>query len=82
MFLIGLHVLGNKEISICSVATSQKRKCRYKKSIVEATCKGFVGVRPRTELALKEAVARIGPIAVSIYANLSSFKHFKGGTRE
>jgi len=52
--------------------------CRYKSSTVGATCTDYVDV-PRSESALKEAVAKIGPISVAINAGQSSFHNYRSG---
>ncbi|XP_023221639.1 cathepsin L-like [Centruroides sculpturatus] len=48
-------------------------KCRFKRSSIGATCTGYVDVKSGDEEALKQAVATIGPISVSIDASADSF---------
>jgi len=47
---------------------SKERPCRFNRRTVGANTRGYVFPR-RTENALKEAVATIGPISVLIYVN-------------
>ncbi|XP_023218488.1 cathepsin L1-like [Centruroides sculpturatus] len=54
-------------------------KCRFKRSSIGATCTGYVDVKSGDEEALKQAVATIGPISVSIDASADSFASYSGG---
>lgn len=58
---------------------SQKETCSFRPSEVGATCTGFVQVSAGDELALKKAVASVGPITVCIDASQPSFQLYKGG---
>nr|CDJ26733.1 cathepsin L-like cysteine peptidase 4 protein [Tityus serrulatus] len=53
-------------------------KCRFKRENVGATCVGFVDIPSGDETKLKEAVAIIGPISVSIDAT-KNFELYRGG---
>ena len=54
-------------------------KCRYSKKGRAATCKGYKFVKKGSERSLKTAVAKVGPVAVSINSRLKSFQLYKGG---
>lgn len=57
----------------------KKETCSFRPSEVGATCTGFVQVTAGDELALKKAVASVGPITVCIDASQPSFQLYKGG---
>ena len=55
--------------------------CRFRPDNVGATIISFSNVKSKNESALQEAVAIIGPIAVTIDASHNSFQLYrKGGT--
>ena len=69
----------NIDFSRWCVATLQNVTCRNISSTVGTTCSGYMEI-PRTEIALKQAVAEIGPISAGIHVtNHSSFKQYKDG---
>ncbi|RXN31728.1 cathepsin S-like protein [Labeo rohita] len=53
--------------------------CRYKQSKYAAKCTNYTKVRRGDEEALKQAVASIGPISVSIDASRPQFKLYRSG---
>jgi len=53
--------------------------CRFKAADVGATDTGFTDVQSKSEEALQEAVANVGPISVAIDASHSSFQLYKRG---
>ena len=56
-------------------------QCRFIPDGVGATVVGFTNIKSKNEVALQEAVANIGPIAVTIDASHSSFQLYKQGGR-
>lgn len=46
---------------------AKKRTCTFRPSKVGATCTGYVNVTGGNEMALQQAVASVGPIAVAIH---------------
>ena len=52
----------------------QQGTCQYTESNRAATCSGWVDVKSGDELALQQAVATVGPIAVAIDASSFSFQ--------
>lgn len=57
----------------------QDSVCRFNPSNVGATCSGYKQTESINEKSLREAVALIGPIAVSIDADHESLKFYKSG---
>ncbi|XP_054278065.1 procathepsin L-like [Macrosteles quadrilineatus] len=55
-----------------------KQDCRYNAKNKGASCSGHVDVCGK-EKALKQAVAKIGPISVSVDARFPAFQHYTGG---
>jgi len=53
--------------------------CRFKAADVGATDTGFTDIQSKSEKALEQAVATIGPISVAIDASHSSFQLYKRG---
>ncbi|KAL5020404.1 hypothetical protein ScPMuIL_003296 [Solemya velum] len=53
--------------------------CRFKKSDVGATDKGFTDITQGSEKDLEKAVAEVGPISVAIDASHDSFQLYKSG---
>ncbi|XP_073995819.1 procathepsin L-like [Rhodnius prolixus] len=58
---------------------AQDDSCRFKKTSIAGTDKGFVDVATGDENALKEAVVNIGPISVAIDAGNMSFQFYSEG---
>ena len=56
----------------------QVGRCRYRPPPA-ATCTGYVYIPSGNEVALKVAVATVGPISVAIDASHESFQHFYHG---
>lgn len=54
-------------------------KCRYTLANFGADDTGFVDINPRTEEALKIAVAAYGPVSVAIDANHKTFQSYASG---
>lgn len=53
--------------------------CRFNKTTVGATDVGYVDVTARSEKALAEAVATVGPVSVAIDASNDKFQFYKSG---
>jgi cathepsin L len=53
--------------------------CRFKSADVGATDTGYTDVTSKSETALQQAVATVGPISVAIDASHSSFQLYKRG---
>lgn len=53
--------------------------CKYHHNAPGVNVKGFVRIPPNDELKLQEAIATVGPIAVSIDASRDSFTHYSSG---
>jgi len=58
---------------------AQDGTCRFKAADVGATDTGFTDVQSKSETALQDAVASVGPISVAIDASHSSFQLYKSG---
>lgn len=54
-------------------------KCRFNKDNVGATDTGFVDVESKSESALQDALATVGPISVAIDASHLGFQLYKSG---
>ncbi|XP_029437294.1 cathepsin K-like isoform X2 [Rhinatrema bivittatum] len=57
----------------------QDESCLYNPTKMAATCRGYKEIPTGSEKALKRAVARVGPVAVSIDASLPSFHFYSKG---
>ncbi|KAF7704691.1 procathepsin L-like isoform X1 [Silurus meridionalis] len=57
---------------------NQDGVCRFNPATVGAKCTGYKSISP-SEGALQEAVATIGPISVTIFVGLDSFKLYSSG---
>ncbi|XP_014292798.1 digestive cysteine proteinase 2 isoform X1 [Halyomorpha halys] len=53
--------------------------CRFKSAYVGAEDSGYTNIPRGDEDALEEAVASVGPIAVTVDGSQSSFAHYSGG---
>ncbi|XP_042198116.1 procathepsin L-like [Callorhinchus milii] len=58
---------------------AKKGKCTYNKDLIVTKIKSFKQVKPKTEKALANAVATIGPISVLVTSNTNNFRHYKNG---
>lgn len=54
----------------------------YNPTAKAAKCRGYREIPVGNEKALKRAVARVGPISVSVDASLTSFQFYSRGERE
>ncbi|KAG9335106.1 hypothetical protein JZ751_005669 [Albula glossodonta] len=54
-------------------------RCKYSKRRSVASCKGYQQLPRGNERCLKNALIAVGPIAVSVNANLTTFKLYKSG---
>lgn len=59
--------------------TGTQGSCQYKASNSAATCKGWVDIPKGNELALQQAVATVGPVAIAIDASSVWFQLYRGG---
>nr|XP_060614048.1 cathepsin S [Anolis sagrei ordinatus] len=59
--------------------TGQSGTCRYNLQGKAATCSKYVNLPPGSEAALKDAVAKVGPVSVAIDASRPSFFLFRKG---
>lgn len=57
----------------------QDESCMYSPKGKAAKCRGYREIPEGNEKALKRAVARVGPVAVSIDASLASFQFYSKG---
>ncbi|GAB1287844.1 Cathepsin K [Apodemus speciosus] len=57
----------------------QDESCMYNATAKAAKCRGYREIPVGSEKALKRAVARVGPISVSIDASLPSFQFYSRG---
>nr|XP_048283948.1 cathepsin K [Myodes glareolus]XP_048283949.1 cathepsin K [Myodes glareolus] len=57
----------------------QDQSCMYNPTAKAAKCRGYREIPVGSEKALKRAVARVGPISVSIDASLTSFQFYSRG---
>ncbi|XP_072546259.1 cathepsin L-like peptidase [Salminus brasiliensis] len=53
--------------------------CRFNPQRIRATCRGHVCLRKGSEVALKRAVAKVGPISVAIDTSKHTFQLYKSG---
>ncbi|TNN29352.1 Digestive cysteine proteinase 1 [Liparis tanakae] len=75
----GAEELQRKEIWLANRRHVLDGQCRYNPATVSATCTGYVDVEQGDEDALKEAVATIGPVSVTIDADHLSFQLYESG---
>ncbi|KAI4803896.1 hypothetical protein KUCAC02_025543 [Chaenocephalus aceratus] len=54
-------------------------ECRHNPALSAATCTGYIRVNQGDEVALKDAVATMGPVSVSIDVSHASFKLYHSG---
>jgi cathepsin L len=59
--------------------TGKQGTCSYQASNSVATCSGWYNVDSGNELALQQAVATVGPVAVAIDASQMSFQLYRSG---
>lgn len=57
----------------------QDESCMYNATAKAAKCRGYREIPVGNEKALKRAVARVGPVSVSIDASLTSFQFYSRG---
>ena len=62
-----------------AVSSTQDERCRFNASSVGAEDTGYVDIPSGDELALKKAVATVGPISVAIDASHMSFQFYRDG---
>ncbi|XP_072546257.1 cathepsin L-like peptidase [Salminus brasiliensis] len=55
------------------------RRCRFNPQRIRATCRGYVCLPKGNEVALKRAVAKVGPISVAIDCSKHTFQLYKSG---
>jgi len=53
--------------------------CRFKTNGIGAKCSGYTDVPSKDELALKAAVANVGPVATAVDASSMSFQMYQSG---
>ena len=58
----------------------QNGECHFNRKNVGATLTGCVDIPHENEMALKVAVAKVGPISVAIDAGHQSFQLYESGT--
>jgi len=58
---------------------AKNEKCHFSKTTIGSTCSGFVDVTSGDEVALRDAVATIGPISIAIDATEEKFMLYKEG---
>jgi cathepsin L len=58
---------------------ARDQSCQFKAADVGATDKGFTDIQSKSEAALQQAVATVGPISVAIDASHSSFQLYRSG---
>merc|ERR1711931_349964 len=59
--------------------TARQGYCRADRADIVATVSGHHDVKRNDEKALAQAIAEVGPIAISIDASPSSFRRYKSG---
>lgn len=76
-----IYIIQNKGIDSASYYPYEQRegKCRYSIRGRAGYCMDFRILPPRSEKALQNTVANIGPVSVGINAMLPSFHHYRGG---
>lgn len=57
----------------------RRANCRFRRDIVGANITGFMEIKEGSELAVKQVVANIGPVAAGVDASLKSFMFYKTG---
>jgi cathepsin L len=58
---------------------ARDQQCQFKAADVGATDTGYTDVQTKSEAALQQAVANVGPISVAIDASHSSFQLYRSG---
>ena len=69
----------NLLIGLILYCLTQNGKCHFTMKSVGATLKGCVDIPRENEMALKVAVAKVGPISVAIDAGHQSFQLYESG---
>ncbi|KAK7880628.1 hypothetical protein WMY93_032738 [Mugilogobius chulae] len=74
------YVIDNKGIDSDNAYPYKPKEgvCRYNPAYRAASCTGYKWVKP-TEDDLKQALAVVGPISVSVYSSCKGFKFYKSG---
>ena len=76
------YIRGTRGISSAAKYPYKARdnlQCTYNSTFSVASIMSYTLIPPRNETLLKQAVAAIGPISISIDASLSSFQSYKSG---
>lgn len=56
-----------------------KFPCRANSSLSIGKIKGFLRLKPRDEWAMRDALAAVGPLIVSLYGSMESFMYYTNG---
>jgi len=75
------YIIANKGIDTESsyAYTAKDGSCKFNRANVGATISSYTDVQAKSETALQNAVANVGPISVAIDAGHSSFQLYKSG---
>ncbi|XP_072316856.1 uncharacterized protein [Eucyclogobius newberryi] len=75
------YIIANKGISSEKSYPYQAKAgvCRYNPAYRTANCSSYQYVRPATESALKQALAKVGPISVAVHSSCRSFVYYRSG---
>lgn len=53
--------------------------CRANSSLSVGKIKSFLRLKPRDEISMRNAVAAVGPLSVSLYGSMESFMYYSSG---